>query len=126
MGKMIIAIDIEIGSKDFKSEFEWQGGEHEIRNVINLVERMADNSGISCEAFTHSTLRYMSSVGWRSDPNEQEAQKMAVLYTVLQWPTDRGAICNYAAREDIEAVLMVRDAVVTVQLKGNLMASNAA
>ncbi len=128
MGKLIIAIDIEVGSKDFKSDVEWQGGEPEIQNVMNFVDRTANNIGLTKEAFTHSALRYMSSLGWRSDPNEQESQMMAVLYTVLLSPMPHrpGVIYNYAAREDIEAVLIVRDAVVTVQLKGKLMGSNAA
>lgn len=126
MGKMIIAIDIKVGSRNFESDIEWQGGENEIRGVMNFIDRMADNDGLSRDAFTHNTLRYLSIAGWHSHPNEQEAQKMAVLYTVLQCPMPtpyRGAICNYAASEDIEAILMVRDAAVTVQLKGKLMGS---
>jgi hypothetical protein len=128
MGKMIIAIDIQVGGKDFESHIEWQAGEHEIRNVIDFVGRMADHGGITPEALTHSTLRYMPSMGWRSDPSDHEVQVMAVLYTVLQCATltpDRpGAIHNYAASEDIEAVLMVRDASVTVHIKDKLMGSN--
>jgi hypothetical protein len=120
MGKMIIAIDLEVGSKDYKSDIEWQNGDLEVRRVIDFIHRMADQDGITPEALTHSTLRFMTGMGWRSDPNDYELQKMAVLYTVLQWPMpDRpGAIYNYTASEDIEATLMVRDASVTVHVKG--------
>ena len=120
MGKMTIAIDLQVGGKAYKSDIEWQNGDLEIRSVIDFIDRMADQDGITPEALTHSTLRFMTSMGWRSDPNDYELQKMAVLYTVLQWPMpDRpGAIYNYTASEDIEATLMVRDASVTVHVKG--------
>jgi hypothetical protein len=120
MGKMTIAIDLQVGGKAYKSDIEWQNGDLEIRSVIDFIDRMADQDGITPEALTHSTLRFMTSMGWRSDPNDYEVQKMAVLYTVLQWPMpDRpGAIYNYTASEDIEATLMVRDASVTVHVKG--------
>ena len=68
MGEMIIAIDIQAGGRDFDAEFAWQAGEHEIRNVIDFVNRLADKSGISPEAFAHSVLRYMPVVGWHSNP----------------------------------------------------------
>ena len=49
---------------------------------------------------------------------------MVVLYTILQSTTLTGAVYNYAANEDIEAVLMVRDALVTVHVKDKLMGGN--
>jgi hypothetical protein len=126
MGKMIIAVDIQVGGKDFDADIAWQAGEHEIRNVIDFVDRMADQGGITPEALTHSILRYMPGIGWRSDPSDHETQVMAMLYTVLQCPAPNrpGAIYNYAASEDIEAVLMVRDASVTVHIKDKLTGSN--
>ena len=126
MGKICIAIDIHSGGRDFESDIEWQAGEHEIQKVIDFIGRIADQDGITPEALTHSTLRYMSGMGWRSDPDDYEAQLMAVLYTVLQctMPDRPGPIYNYAASEDIEAVLMVRDASVTVHIKDKLMGSN--
>lgn len=48
-----------------------------------------------------------------------------MLYAVLQFPTqspDRpGAIYNYAATEDIDAKLDVRDDTITVNISGRLL-----
>jgi hypothetical protein len=53
---------------------------------------------------------------------EREFQMMAILYTILQLPTQNperpGAIYNYAGREDIEVDLCARDRSLTGNVSG--------
>lgn len=128
MGNLTIAIDIHVGGRDFTSDIEWRAGQDEIRNVLDFVARLADQNGIAPEALTHSILRFIATMGWRSSPNDYETQKMAVLYTVLQsqMPNRDAAIHTCVASEDIGAILMVRDAFVTVQVKDRMIDTSPA
>jgi hypothetical protein len=86
---------------------------------------MADGAGETPEALTHAALLHLPKMGLMDDPGAREAQMMAILYTVLQLPTrspDRpGAVHSYAAAEDIDVKLDVRDDRVTAHLKGRLL-----
>jgi hypothetical protein len=59
---------------------------------------------------THSTLVHLPQTGLMEDPGAQQVQKMAILYVILNSPLDRpGAIYQYAADEEITAVLTVSE-----------------
>ena len=101
MGKMAIHVDADTDGKKFEFAFNWEGDDAAIENVMNSMQKLADHAGTSPEALAHSFLRHLPTTGLRTDPGQQEVQMMAILYAVLQMPTnlpDRpGAIYNYAA-----------------------------
>lgn len=103
------------------------GGRPEIENVLSFIDRLADQARMIPQ-LPRSALWHMPSIGWLDNANEREVQMLAMLYTVLQCPTkshDRlGAVYNYAADEDIKAVLHVRNADIGVDIEGRLMGSN--
>jgi hypothetical protein len=74
-----------------------------------------------CEALTQGFLRHLPETGLMEDAGARKMQMMAILYAVLQFPTqspDRpGAIYNYAATEEIDAKLAMRDKATTRKLK---------
>jgi hypothetical protein len=122
MGSMKISVDAEVAGKRFDFAFTWDGDDDAIKKLMRFIEARADEAGITPETFTHSALRHLPVTGLIDNTGAQEVQMMAILYTILQFPTqspDRpGAIYNYAGHEDIRARLHVRDQEVTAEING--------
>jgi hypothetical protein len=117
MGKMSIRVDANVEGKTFKFAFKWEGGDEEIEHVMDFIEMAARKTDVTPKSFAQNTLRLLPTTGLMQDERTREVQMMAILYLVLQLPTnspDRpGPIHNYAAAEDITAELNVGDDAIT-------------
>ena len=122
MGKMNIAIDAKVGGKSFGFAFNWEGDADAIESLMGFVEKMAADWKVTPDALTQSILRDLPTTGLLKDKTEQQFQMAAVLWTVLQLPTqnpDRpGSVYNYAPDEETAVKLIISDDAIRAELRG--------
>jgi hypothetical protein len=122
MGKMNINVDAKVGGKTFGFAFNWEGDADAIESLMRFVEKMAADWKVTPDALTQSILRDLPATGLLKDKTEQQFQIAAVLWTVLQLPTqnpDRpGSVYNYAPDEETTVKLTVRDDAIRAELGG--------
>src|SRR5262245_61603502 len=121
---MAITVDADTESGKAEFKFAWDGDDDAVREVMKFIDKMADDAGVKPEALTQGALKHFPAVrkNIEADPGAQQVMMMAILYTVLQLPTQQldrpGAIYNYAATEDIAAKLIVRDDKISGEVHG--------
>ena len=121
MGKITVTISDKASKKD-PLVFEWEGDDTAIRNVMQTIDKIAKQGGVSPDKFTQAALKHLPMMGWSDNEIIKRGQVMAVLYIVLNLPTrseDRpGSVYNYAASEDINADLSIENNQIVASLKG--------
>ena len=122
MGKLNIAVDAKVGGKSLGFAFNWEGDADAIERLMGFVEKMAADWKVTPDALTQSILRDLPATGVLKDKGEQQFQMAAVLWTVLQLPTqspDRpGSVYNYAPDEETGVKLIIRDDAIQAELRG--------
>jgi hypothetical protein len=115
-------VHIKVTAEKSEMEFEWQGDDAAIRNVMEAVKRTAEVGGITPQAYTHSVLKHLPALTKKGEEATQEAVMMAVLHLILTLPAERsgrpGLIADYAADEDINAVFTCSNQDFSVRLDG--------
>jgi hypothetical protein len=90
-----------------------------LEHVMTFIDNMAVDNKVTPEQITHSTLAHLPETGLMEEPGAQQVQMMAILYVVLNSPLNRpGAIYQYAADEEITAVVTVSEDRVYIDLEG--------
>src|SRR6266404_2494247 len=79
--------DAKVGGKSFGFAFNWGGDADAIESLMGFVEKMAADWKVTPDALTQSILRDLPTIGLLKDKTEQQFQMAAVLWTVLQLPT---------------------------------------
>ena len=122
MGKMNINVDAKVGGKTFGFALNWEGDADAIESLMGFVEKMAADWKVTPDALTQSILRDLPTTGLLKDKTEQQFQMAAVLWTVLQLPTqspDRpGSVYNYTPDEETAVKLIISDDAIRAELRG--------
>ena len=100
--------------------FTWEGDDDAIRNVMEATQRMAAAGDSTPETYAQSVLKNLPALAEEKDETVQQHLMMAILYLVLMIPADGcpGRVGDYAADEDINAVITTKDQGYTVRLDG--------
>jgi hypothetical protein len=113
---------IKIAAEKSEIGFEWKGDDEAIRNVMKAVKRTAEVGGITPETYTHSVLKNLPVLMKTKDETTQETLMMAILHLVLTTSAKEsgrpGLIADYAADEDINAVITCANQDFTIRLDG--------
>ena len=110
MGKIHITVD---AGNQRTLKFEWSGDDHDIAGIVRRIEDIAEREGVTPNQLTHSFMRFMAGGKMLEEGARRELLLVAITYFVLALPTNNpempGTISNYAAGDNIRAVLHLRD-----------------
>ena len=105
-----------------KMAFVWEGDDAAIRNVMEATKSMAATGDETPEVYAQSVLKNLPALMKEKDEIVQQHLMMAILYLVLMIPADKsgrpGCVGDYAADEDINAVITCNEQKYTVRLDG--------
>lgn len=118
-----IRLDAEVEGKKLEFTFNWAGDHDEIANVMDNVTRVANEGGMTPQAYALATIRHLPAMGVSEDEGIRQQQMMAITFAVLDWADEQvdipAPIADLAEHQLIDVTLLVRDDEISLKISGS-------